>query len=118
MSEASCHDLGLVYDPTIVIHMQSANRIVNRLLGLARNVSFQIGPIVLYFQVHIIRSLAYDILLGRPFDILTESVVRNFNNQDQTITISDPNTGRRVTVPTLNRNTKSKHCTHQKEEDF
>src|SRR5271168_107985 len=45
-------------------------------------------------------------------------IVRNFNNQDQTITISDPNTGRRVTVPTLNRNTKSKHCTHQKEEDF
>ena len=53
----------------------------------------RIGDIMLYVQIHIIRSPAYDILLGRPFDVLTESVVRNFTNEDQTITIFDPNTG-------------------------
>jgi hypothetical protein len=26
-------------------------------------------------QVHIIRDPAYDILLGRPFDVLTKSVI-------------------------------------------
>ena len=36
-------------------------------------------------------------------DVLTESVVRNFANEDQTITIFDPNTGRRATVPTSPR---------------
>jgi len=118
MSEATCHQLGLAYDPSIILNMVSANGNINQSLGLARNVPFQVGSITFYLQVHIIQSPAYDVLLGRPFDILTESIVRNFNNQDQTITISDPNTGRRVTVPTLNRNTKSKHCTHQKEEDF
>ena len=93
MAEEVCLDLGLVYDPTVVLHMQSANGEVNPSLGLARNVPMRIGDITLYVQIHIIRSPAYNILLGRPFDVLTESVVRNFANEDQTITIFDPNTG-------------------------
>ena len=83
--------------------MQSANGEVDPSLGLARNVPMRIGDITLYVQVHIIRSPAYDILLGRPFDVLTERVVRSFTNEDQTITIFDPNTGRRATVPTSPR---------------
>src|SRR5271155_4042312 len=93
MSEASCHDLSLAYDPSIILNMQSANGNINASLGLSRNVPFQIGKITFYLQVHIIHSPAYDVLLGRPFDILTESVVRNFANEDQTITIHNPNTG-------------------------
>jgi hypothetical protein len=117
MSETSCHELGLAYDPSIILNMVSANGNINQSLGLARNVAFQVGSITFYLQVHIIQSPAYDVLLGRPFDILTESVVRNFANQDQTITISDPNSGRRVTVPTLNRTIQ--HCHHTPEEkDF
>ncbi|KAF9537435.1 hypothetical protein CPC08DRAFT_607474, partial [Agrocybe pediades] len=92
MSEEVCHELSLIYDPTVKLNMQSANGTVDQSLGLARNVPFRIGSIVLYMQVHIIRAPAYDILLGRPFDILTESVVRNFRNEDQTITVTDPNT--------------------------
>jgi hypothetical protein len=103
MAEDICFDLGLAYDPTIVLNMQSANGEVDQSLGLARNVPIQIGDMTLYIQIHIIRSPAYDILLGRPFDILTESVVRNFANEDQTITIFDPNSGRRATVPTSAR---------------
>ena len=119
MSETTCHQLGLSYDPSIVLNMVSANGNVNQSLGLARNVPFQIGTITFYLQVHIIQSPAYDVLLGRPFDILTESVVRNFVNQDQTITITDPNTGRIATVPTLTRTLKHQHHSHnQKERDF
>ena len=103
MSEDTCHDLGLAYDPRIRLNMQSANGNYDMSLGLARNVPFHIASIALYMQVHVIRSPAYDILLGRPFDILTESVVRNFANEDQTITINDPNTGKKVTIPTLPR---------------
>ncbi|KDR69122.1 hypothetical protein GALMADRAFT_230903 [Galerina marginata CBS 339.88] len=103
MSEDICHDLSVVYDPTIKLNMQSANGSVDQSLGLARNVPFLIGGLTLYMQVHVIRSPAYDILLGRPFDVLTESIIRNYANEDQTITIHDPNSNRTVTVPTSPR---------------
>ncbi|KAH9037343.1 hypothetical protein EDB84DRAFT_1268747 [Lactarius hengduanensis] len=103
MSEEVCSALALPYDPTIRLNMVSANGGVNQSLGLARNVPFLVGEITLYLQVHILRSPAYDILLGRPFDILTQSVVRNYRDEKQTITILDPNTGKRATVPTIER---------------
>jgi hypothetical protein len=102
MSEAVCHDIGLAYDPSIKLNMQAANGEVNQSFGLAHNVPCKIS-ITLYLQIHIIQSPAYDILLGRPFDILTESTVKNFPNEDQTITIVDPNTKRSITIPTLPR---------------
>jgi hypothetical protein len=103
MSEGICHNLGLIYDPTIKLNMQSANGKVNQSLGLARNVPCRIGNITLYLQIHVIRSPAYDILLGRPFDVLTKSTVKNFTNEDQTITIIDPNSKQSVTIPTLSQ---------------
>ncbi|KAF7325440.1 Integrase catalytic domain-containing protein [Mycena kentingensis (nom. inval.)] len=103
MSERVCHSLAIPYDPTVILHMQSANGQVAPSLGLARNVPFRIGDITLYLQIHVVRDPAYDILLGRPFDVLTQSVVRNYANADQTLTISDPNTGKMATVPTIAR---------------
>nr|GAT45998.1 predicted protein [Mycena chlorophos] len=105
MSDTVCHDLGLPYDPRIVLQMQSANGSVNASLGLARNVPFRIGDITLYLQVHVVHNPPYDVLLGRPFDVLTESVVRNYSDEKQTITICDPNTGQVATVPTVPRGT-------------
>jgi hypothetical protein len=103
MSEAVCHDIGLAYDPSIKLNMQLANGEVDQSLGLSRNVPFKINTITLYLQIHIIWSPAYDILLGQPFDVLTELTVTNFPNEDQTITIIDPNTKHSVTIPTLPR---------------
>jgi hypothetical protein len=103
MLEAVCHDIGLVYDPSIKLNMQSANGEVDQSLGLARNVPCKINSITLYLQIHIIRSPAYDVLLGQPFDVLTESTVKNVPNEDQTITIVNPNTKCSVTIPTLPR---------------
>ena len=82
MSEEVCNVLALHYDPTIRLHMMSANGGVDQSLGLARNVPFVIGDITVYLQVHILRNLAYDILLGRPFDVLTQSIVRNFADKN------------------------------------
>ncbi|EED82441.1 predicted protein [Postia placenta Mad-698-R] len=100
MSEEVCLGLNLLFDPTIQLNMQSANGEVDRSLGLIRNVPFRIGEIVLYLQAHVIRNAVYDILLGRPFDVLTQSVVKNFADENQTITILCPNTGETVTIPT------------------
>jgi hypothetical protein len=123
MSETISNALALPYDPTIRLNMISANGGVDQSLGLARNVAFMIGDIPLYLQVHVLRQPAYDILLGRPFDVLTQSVVRNFENEHQTITLLDPNTGRKVTVPTVPRGcyryAEQKHISYPTmEEDF
>ena len=99
MAESVCHSLGLSYDPQNHLNMELANSTFDWPLGLARNVSFVIGDITLYFQVHVISSPSYAILLGRPFNVLTESVIHNFANKDQTITITDPNSGKQCTIP-------------------
>jgi hypothetical protein len=75
MSEDVCHDLGLAYDPLIRLGMQSANGSINEMLGLVHNIPCEIGNITLFMQLHVIRDPAYDILLGCPFDVLTESVI-------------------------------------------
>ncbi len=106
MSEAICQQSGLAYDPTMVVEMQSSNGTLNNTLGIARDVPFIIGNITLYLQVHVIRESAYDVLLGRPFDILTQSIVRNYADESQSITIHDPNTGKRATIPTHPRQEK------------
>lgn len=116
ISKAVSHELAIAYDPTFRISMQSANGELDMSLGLARNIPFKIGSVTFYMQAHVIDSNAYDVLLGRPFDVLTESVIRNFANEDQTITIHDPNTGQHVTVPTLARG--SHKTDHSIEKDF
>ncbi|KAG6873458.1 hypothetical protein C0992_008736, partial [Termitomyces sp. T32_za158] len=70
MSANVANKLGIIYDPTIHLNMQSANGTVDRSLGLAKNVECTIGDLTFYLQIHILRSPAYDILLGRPFDVL------------------------------------------------
>jgi hypothetical protein len=101
MSEAVFHDISLAYDPSIKLNMQSANGKVDQSLSLSCNIPCKINTITLYLQIHIIQSPAYDILLGQPFDVLTESTVKNFPNEDQTITIVDPNAKCSIIIPML-----------------
>jgi len=89
--------------------MQSVNGIIDKSLGLARNIPCCIGDITLYLQIHVIHNPTYDILMGQPFDVLTQSIIRNYANKDQTITICDPNSGEVTTIPTIPRG----HHKHQ-----
>ncbi|PBK89134.1 hypothetical protein ARMGADRAFT_936609, partial [Armillaria gallica] len=101
MSEATCHQLGLDYDRSTTIEMQAANNTINRSLGLARDVPLLIGDITLHLQIHVFRESGPHILLGRPFDILTQSMIRNYANGSQIISIHDPNTGKTAMIPTV-----------------
>ncbi|KAF9536959.1 hypothetical protein CPC08DRAFT_651910, partial [Agrocybe pediades] len=65
MAESVATKMGLFWDPQITINMQSANKSIDRTLGLAKNVPFQFGEVTVYLQVHILRNPAYTILLGR-----------------------------------------------------
>jgi hypothetical protein len=103
MSQEVCHALGIAYNPEITLIMQSANGSTDRTLGLARNVPFNLGGLMIYLQVHILLKPAYDVLLGRPFDVFCQSVIRNFANEEQDITIVEPNSGEKTVIPTVPR---------------
>ena len=98
MSAAACHVLALIYDLHVKLCIQSMNGDVDEMLGLTRNILMPIGVIMLYVQIHIVHNLMYDILLERPFNIVLESIVHNFSNKDQTITIHNLNTGKTTMV--------------------
>jgi len=103
MSRDTAILLGLTWNPAITINMQSAQGHIEKTLGLSKNVPFQFGEITILLQVHIINNPAYKILLGRPFDALTESEVKNERNGAQTITLTDPTSQTRVVLPTYPR---------------
>jgi hypothetical protein len=100
MSKSVATMLQVIWDPNIVVHMESANKTLERTLGLAKNVPFLFGTITVYLQVHVIGNAAYKVLLGRPFDIVTESVVKNVKDGSQSLTLTDPNSGERCVMET------------------
>ena len=93
----------VVWDPNLSIQMQSANGSLSRTCGLARNVPFTLGGVTVLLQVHIMEEASYTVLMGRPFDSITES--RNINDREgnQTVCITCPNTGMMVTILTYKR---------------
>lgn len=103
MALSIAEELSIPWDPDVQIYMQSANGQLKKSAGLARNVAYIFGDLTLYLQVHIIDQPAYHVLLGRPFEILTESTIQNRRDGSQTLTIRDPNSERRQTIPTVPR---------------
>jgi hypothetical protein len=103
MSKEVAIALQVSWDPDIVVHMESANKSLEKTLGLAKNVPFVFGPITVYLQVHVIGKVAYRVLLGRPFDTITESEVKNSKDGSQSLTLTDLNTGERCVMQTHER---------------
>ncbi|KNZ80987.1 hypothetical protein J132_03404 [Termitomyces sp. J132] len=111
MSAEIASNLRLSYNPNIVLNMQSANSTMDQLLGFACNVPCTIGNITVYLQIHVLWSPTYDILLGCSFDVLTQSTVSTLSDIKTTITIMDPITGQRCTIPTfLHSKSKRNNC--------
>jgi hypothetical protein len=103
MSKEVAMALQIPWDPDIVVHMESANKSLEKTLGLAKNVPFVFGSITVYLQVHVMGKAAYKVLLGRPFDTITESEVRNSKDGSQSLTLTDLNTGERCVMHTHER---------------
>jgi len=91
------------WDPGLSIQLQSANGSLSRTCGLAKNVLFTLGDVTVLLQVHIIETAPYKILLGRLFDAITESMIVNDREGNQTINITCPNTRTRATILTYKR---------------
>jgi len=91
------------WDPSLSIQMQSANGSRSRTCGLARNVPFTLGGVTVLLQVHVMDAAPYTVLLGRPFDTITESRIVNDKEGNQTVCITCPNTGTKVAILTYKR---------------
>jgi len=91
------------WDPSLSIQLQSANGSLSRTCRLAKNVPFMLGDVTVLLQAHIMETAPYKILLGRPFDTITESTIVNDREGNQTINIIYPNTGTRAAIPTYKR---------------
>jgi hypothetical protein len=118
MSREVATKLHVTWDPDIVVHMESANKSLERTLGLAKNVPFVFGPITVYLQVHVIEKVAYSVLLGRPFDTITESEVKNSRDGSQSLTLTDLNTGERCVMHTHERGKQPTVLRKPVREDF
>ncbi|KAE9387301.1 hypothetical protein BT96DRAFT_891162, partial [Gymnopus androsaceus JB14] len=103
MSDATSNTLGLSFDPKRCIPLQSANGKMDWTLGTAKDIPFRFNDIIVFLQVHIVDSPAYDVLLGRPFEILTQAHIKNFLSGNQHYTLTNPNTDKVVTIPTIPR---------------
>ncbi len=118
MSKEVAVQLGLTWDPSITINMESASNHLERTLGLARNVCLSTGGIDLFLQIHILENPPYRVLLGRPFDAFTTSVVRTKIDGTSDIVLTDPNTKRIAVVPTYERGIGPEELQRKKLEGF
>jgi len=57
--------------------MQSANGSLSKMCELARNVPFTLGGVTVLLQVYVMDATPYTVLLGWPFDTITESRIVN-----------------------------------------
>ena len=118
MAKDAAVQLGLNWDPSIRINMESASKHVEKTLGLARNVCFAVGGLNLYLQIHILENPPYRILLGRPFSTLTSSVVSTKADGSSEITLTDPNTKHVAVVPTYERGVGPEELQKQRYQAF
>lgn len=116
MARDVAKSLGISWSPDYKIQMQSANKSLETTEGIAKNVPFRFADLTVYLQVHIMKNPAYKVLLGRPFDLLTESVISTSKDGSQVITLTDPVTGARSTIPTFERGAYPKVAQREKPE--
>jgi hypothetical protein len=62
--------------------------------------------------------VAYKVLLGRPFDTITESEVKNSKDGSQSLTLTDLNTGRRCVMHTHERGKQPTVLQRPSKQDF
>ncbi|KAH6876764.1 hypothetical protein BKA70DRAFT_1448527 [Coprinopsis sp. MPI-PUGE-AT-0042] len=93
-------ELGVGRRSDHIMHMESANGSHNDTLGVIPHLKVNIGGIDFYLQVQVVEDASFDLLLGRPFTVLARAVTKDHADGGQDITLTDPHTGARVTIPT------------------
>ncbi len=104
ISGKKVHELNVAWDPKSSSQLLCVNGTCDTTLGVVRNILLKIGDwIVVYMQMHVVRHAAYNVLLGRPFDVLMSCTVVNSPDWRQTITVHCPDSKHVLTIPTYVR---------------
>lgn len=85
------------------ITLEAADRSQSRTLGLVPKLRIAIGDIELTVQAHVVESAPFEILIGRPFYAVTRCITTDYENGDQHLSLLDPATQTRITIPTSAR---------------
>ncbi|EJU00381.1 hypothetical protein DACRYDRAFT_25756, partial [Dacryopinax primogenitus] len=88
ISEKCCKQIRLAYTPVNGQHMESANRLVNQLLGHIPKLCISISGLNLYIQAFVLPNLPFHLLLGCPFHILTSCITQDYTDGKQKIQIT------------------------------
>jgi len=88
--------------------MESANSTTNGTMGVINDLKITIGGYDFYVQAQVIENAPYELLLGRPFSILTEANTKNFKDGSSHLTMVDPNSKAQISIPTRERERDAK----------
>jgi len=103
-----------------VMFMESANSQANVTMGTLQRICFTVRDINLHCMVQVIQEAPFECLIGWPFTALAQMVSREFQDGTAHLTLTDPNTGASVTVPTQAREPvlRKHHHTCPSKKDF
>ena len=102
---------GLSLHPDTASTVEAANSSKSSTLGAIPNVTMTIGELELSVYVHIVEEAPFEVLLGRPFFVLTNCETKDTEDGGQMLRITDPWEGTTALIPTRDR-IRSK-CTEQ-----
>jgi hypothetical protein len=80
--------------------MESVNTLTNKTLGVIENLPLDFGAGEMLFQVQVVPTANFDVLLGQLFFTLTSCCMEDLPNGDQDITLTNPHTGKVICIPT------------------
>ncbi|KAJ7671839.1 hypothetical protein B0H17DRAFT_948053 [Mycena rosella] len=100
MNRSVWQEIGVSLSPEKVLTMESADSNQSLMAGVVENLKFSIRDIDLLLQVHVVDGAPFDILMGRPFFRFTECHTKDRSDGTQELTLTCPNTGHIITIPT------------------
>ena len=109
--------LGVPVRPDLATTLEAANKSKEDTLGVVENARLKIGGIEFRLQIHVVGDAPFDILLGRPFFALASCVTRDQMSGDQSVALTDPNSGIQLMMPTRQRSRPSREPRFLRDED-
>ncbi|KAG2062400.1 hypothetical protein BDR06DRAFT_869231 [Suillus hirtellus] len=91
---------GIPLRPDHKLVMESVNTSRDETLGIIKNLPLDFGVGEMLFQVQVVPCANFEILLGRPFFMLTSCKTEDLLSGEQDITLMDPNTAKVIRIPT------------------
>ena len=83
--------------------LQAANGQTNPTEGKVSDVEIKIGKLSWHIQAQVVNDPPFDLLLGTPFYAITQLEEKNYPDGRSIVTLTDPNSGKVIVVPTRAR---------------